>query len=45
MGWLDQIGLAQDRDWWRALVKAVMKIRVAYNAGKFLVANRWRPLE
>jgi hypothetical protein len=24
----DWIGLAQDRDWWRAIVKTVMKLRV-----------------
>jgi hypothetical protein len=30
MGWgdVDWIGLAQDRDKWRALVNAIMKLRV-----------------
>ena len=27
-GYVDWIGLAQDRDWWRTLVSAVMNLRV-----------------
>jgi hypothetical protein len=33
MYWID---LAQDRDQWRALLNTGMKLRVPYNAGKFL---------
>jgi hypothetical protein len=28
VGFMDWIGLAQDRDMWRAIVNAVMKLRV-----------------
>jgi hypothetical protein len=36
MVWID---LAQDRDRWRALANAVMKIRAPLNSGNFLTEN------
>jgi hypothetical protein len=35
-GDIDWIGLAQDRDRWRALVNTVMNLRVPSDAGNFL---------
>jgi len=37
-GYMDWIGLAQDRDRWRVLVSAVMNLRVPWNAGNFLTS-------
>ena len=37
-GYMDWIGLAQDRDKWRTLVSAVMNLRVPWNAGNFLTS-------
>jgi hypothetical protein len=40
LGGVDWIGLAQDRDRWRALVNAVMNLWVHYNDGKLLSGYR-----
>ena len=37
-GYVDWIGLAQDRDRWRTLLSAVMNLRVPKNAGNFLTS-------
>ena len=40
VGWegMEWIDLAQDRERWRALVHAVMNLRVPQNAGNFLTS-------
>ena len=37
-GYMDWIGLAQDRDRWRTLVSAVMNLWVPLNVGSFLAS-------
>ena len=37
-GYMDWIGLAQDRDRWRMLVSAVKNLQVPWNAGNFLTS-------
>ena len=37
-GYMDWIGLAQDRDGWRTLVSVVMNLRVPWNAANFLTS-------
>ena len=39
-GYMDWIGLAQDRDRWRTLVSAVMNLHVPWNAGNFLTSYK-----
>jgi hypothetical protein len=31
---VEWIGLAKDRNWWRAVVNSVLNLRVPWNAGK-----------
>jgi len=35
-GYMDWIGMAQDRDRWRTLLSAVMNLRVSVKCGEFL---------
>ena len=37
-GYVDWIGLAQDRNMWRTLVSAVMNLRVKQKRGEFLTS-------
>jgi len=43
-GYMDWIGLAQDRDRWRTLVSTEMNLRVPWNAGNFLTSCSRRTL-
>jgi hypothetical protein len=38
MGGMDWIDMAQDRGRWRAVVNAVMNLRIPQNAGNFLTS-------
>ena len=38
LGGMDWIDLAQERDRWRAVLKAVMHLWVPHNAGNFLTS-------
>jgi hypothetical protein len=37
-GGVDWIHLAQDRDWWWAVVNTVMNLRISSNVGNFLTS-------
>jgi len=39
-GYMDWIGLAQDREMWRTFVSAVMNLRVPWNVGNFLTSYK-----
>ena len=43
-GYMDWIGLAQDRDRWRTLVSVAMNLRVPWNVGNFLTSFSRRTL-
>ena len=42
---MDGIDVAQNRERWRALVKAIMNLRVVQNERNFLTENRLAPQE